>query len=73
MVPRFWDVALFALLFATGSVAQPAGLRDDLNGNWSITEFDDAVLADLSGYYQIHSNVRLGPERRLENGVAGAS
>jgi hypothetical protein len=62
-------MALVALLLVTGAVAQTGGLHDYARGFQTISTADDAVLADLSKYYRIHANVRLGREQRLGNGV----
>ena len=71
---RLLGVALVALLLVTvtGAITQARGLRDFLEGcgYWAVATADDALLADLSKYYQLHANVRLGREHRLGNGVA---
>jgi hypothetical protein len=68
---RLCGVALVALLLVTGAVSQASGLRDYVGGSeTTLSTADDALLADLSKYYRIHANVRLGREQRLGNGVA---
>jgi hypothetical protein len=69
---RLLSVALGALLLVTvaGAVTQASGLRDLLTGYQTLSTADDALLADLSKYYRLHANVRLGREQRLGNGVA---
>jgi hypothetical protein len=67
---RLFAVAFAALLVVTTAVVQAGGLRDYVRGAETLSAADDALLRDLSTYYQIHANVRLGPEQRLDNGVA---
>jgi hypothetical protein len=66
---RLCGVALVTLLLAAGAV-QAGGLRDYVRGAETLSAADDALLADLSGYYRLHANVRLGQEERLSNGTA---
>lgn len=66
---RFCGVALVTLLLVAGAV-QAGGLRDYVRGAETLSAADDALLSDLSGYYRLHANVRLGREQRLGNGTA---
>lgn len=66
---RLCSVALVALLFVAGAV-QAGGLSDYVRGAQTLAAADDALLADLSSYYRLHANVRLGQEQRLGNGTA---
>lgn len=71
MILRFRAVMAFVgLLLLSGTAAQGGGLRDYLTGNRTLSTADARMLADLSEYYRMHANVRLGPEQRLDNGVA---
>jgi hypothetical protein len=69
---RFLNATLVALLLtsAAGAVSRATGLSDYLEGEQSLSIADSRVMADLATYYRLHANVRLGPERRLANGVA---
>jgi hypothetical protein len=66
---RLCGVALVTLLLVAGAV-QAGGLRDYVRGAETLPAADGALLADLSGYYRLHANVRLGREQRLGNGTA---
>ncbi|HET7715510.1 MAG TPA: hypothetical protein VFK86_07760, partial [Bauldia sp.] len=64
-------MALVAFLLAAGVTAQAEeGLRQYLAQYRSLSTADASMLADLSRYYHLHANVRLGRELRLDNGVA---
>jgi hypothetical protein len=69
MANRLCGLAFVALLSVAGA-AQAGGLRDYVRGAETLSSADDALLADLSGYYRLHANVRLGREQRLSNGTA---
>ncbi len=66
---RFSGVALVTLLLVAGAV-QAGGLRDYVRGAETLSAADDALLSDLSSYYRLYANVRLGREQRLGNGTA---
>ncbi|MPZ29503.1 MAG: hypothetical protein GEV13_00645 [Rhodospirillales bacterium] len=63
--------ALVALVSIAGiaSVTQARGLKEYVEGYQDVATADDALLTDLATYYRLHARVRLGPERRLANGV----
>ena len=69
---RLCGVALVALLLVTvaGAISQAKGLREYVEGYQTVSSADDALLADLSLYYRMYANVRLGREYRLGSGVA---
>jgi len=66
---RLCRVALVTLLLAAGPV-QAGGVRGYVRGAETLSAADDELLADLSSYYRLHANVRLGREERLSNGTA---
>lgn len=63
-------MAVAALVLVTATVSWAGGLRDYLNGSQTLATADEGLLADLSKYYRMHGNVRLGPEQRLGNGAS---
>lgn len=69
---RFLNATIIAFLLVSvaGAVSRATGLSDYLEGEQTLSIADSRVMADLAEYYRLHANVRLGPERRLANGVA---
>ena len=65
-----WLLAAALSICGVSAVAQGKGLRDILEGYRSLYTANEALLADLSAYYQEYAKVRLGRENRLANGVA---